>query len=241
VQILGLAVFAETYGLRRQMCIERILLSADYLANSIRNRIESVFNCSVYNHYGSTEMGYGAALECAAHEGMHLREAELFFEVVDPETGKNMPSGREGELVFTTLRRTGMPLIRYRTGDFAHYMRDACPCGSFLPRISAPKRKDGCRIPGRQVTLHRLDEALFSLDGLTDYAVAAETDPGGGITLDFTLWTLDGQGVDKGQWAQVQERVTAMMPADQRTDVRWRPAEPELPPPSLRGKRLISS
>jgi phenylacetate-coenzyme A ligase PaaK-like adenylate-forming protein len=240
-QILRLAVFAEKHGLSGQMRIDCILLSADYLANSIRDRIESVFHCTVYNHYGSTEMGYGAALECAAHEGMHLREAELFFEVVDPATGRHMPAGQEGELVFTTLKRTGMPLIRYRTGDVAHYMRDACPCGSLLPRISAPRRKDGCQIPGRPVTLHSLDETLFLLDELTDYAVAAKIEPDGGVSLDFTLWTLDGQGVNQGQWDQVQERVMAMMPADQRTDIRWRPAEPSLPPPGLRGKRLISS
>ncbi|MDR1204642.1 MAG: AMP-binding protein [Peptococcaceae bacterium] len=271
-QILGLAAYMEKHGLNKETCIESVLLSTDYLSESVRNRIERIFNCRIFNHYGSTEMGYGAALECAAHEGMHLREAELYFEIVDPDTGAVLPPGQEGEVVFTTLRRTGMPLVRYRTGDIARFMPDAvCACGSVLPRITGLRRGDDCEIllsRGR-VTLQALDEAVFALEGLTDYTVAItrapkltpaseselmrksklasesesestrESKPAPERAIfSFTLWTVDGETPDGGEWAAVRGRVQAMIP-DQALSVEMRVAAPGAVPPSLQGKRMI--
>lgn len=61
-----------------------------------------------------TEMGWGGGVECEARGGYHLREADLFVEIVDPETGRPLPEGERGEIVVTTLTRAGTPLIRYR-------------------------------------------------------------------------------------------------------------------------------
>ena len=78
--------------------------------------LRTVWGGDVYNHYGTTEMGLGGGVECAAHRGYHLREADLYFEIVDPLTGEHVEDGEFGEVVFTTLTREGMPLIRYRMG-----------------------------------------------------------------------------------------------------------------------------
>ena len=75
-------------------------------------------------------------MECRARNGYHLREADLFFEVVDPVSGSPVPDGTPGEVVFTTLTRRAMPLIRYRTGDVAAMLPGPCACGSPLRRLS---------------------------------------------------------------------------------------------------------
>ncbi len=80
-------------------------------------------------------MGYGGGVSCAAHAGYHLREADLLFEIVDPGSGQPVADGQMGEVVFTTLTRRTMPLIRYRTGNLASWITTPCPCGSVLRRL----------------------------------------------------------------------------------------------------------
>jgi phenylacetate-CoA ligase len=75
-------------------------------------------------------------VECAARQGYHWREADLYFEIVDPVTGQPLPDGEAGEIVFTTLTRQGMPLIRYRTGDISRFLPGPCACGAVLRRLA---------------------------------------------------------------------------------------------------------
>ena len=112
-----------------------ILLSAQYVSDVEKASIERSWECAVYEHYGMTEMGLGGAMACDARDGYHPREADLLFEIIDPETGKVLPDGEYGEIVFTTLTRRAMPLIRYRTGDFSRWLPGSCACGSVLKRL----------------------------------------------------------------------------------------------------------
>jgi len=112
-----------------------ILLSAQYIPEKEKAVIESFWDCHVYEHYGMTEMGLGGAMACRARSGYHPREADLLFEIIDPDTGKVLPEGAFGEIVFTTLTREAMPLIRYRTGDFSRWVPEPCACGSVLKRL----------------------------------------------------------------------------------------------------------
>jgi hypothetical protein len=136
-----------------------------------------------------------------------------------------------------------MPLIRYRTGDIARFMPEAvCACGSVLPRITGLRRGDDCEISlsrGR-VTLQALDEAVFALEGLTDYTVAITRAPAPEerAVFSFTLWTVDGEKPGGDEWAAVRGRVQAMIP-DQALGFETRMAAPDAVPPSLQGKRMI--
>jgi phenylacetate-coenzyme A ligase PaaK-like adenylate-forming protein len=112
-----------------------ILLSAQYVSDEEKEAIERIWGCVVYEHYGMTEMGLGGAMACEARIGYHTREADLLFEIIDPVTGKILPDGEYGEVVFTTLTRQAMPLIRYRTGDFSRWLPGPCACGSVLKRL----------------------------------------------------------------------------------------------------------
>ena len=112
-----------------------ILLSAQHISEANKTIIEESWGCEVYEHYGMTEMGLGGAMACETRVGYHPREADLLFEVVDPATGEVLPEGEYGEIVFTTLTRRAMPLIRYRTADFSRWLTEPCPCGSILKRL----------------------------------------------------------------------------------------------------------
>lgn len=114
--------------------VRAVLTSSEYLDPKMRARIASLWGSQVFDHYGMTETGLGGAVECQAHQGMHIRENDLYFEVLGPE-GQVLPPGREGDLVVTTLTRRGMPFIRYRTGDRGVIEDRTCPCGSPIPRI----------------------------------------------------------------------------------------------------------
>ncbi|CAK7048227.1 MAG: hypothetical protein DESF_02023 [Desulfovibrio sp.] len=112
-----------------------LLSSADRLDPVLRHVLASVWSCTVLDHYGLTEMGYGGAVECPAHDGYHLRALDMIVEIVDFCGDEPLPPGEAGEVVITTLEREAMPLIRYRTGDVASLLSAPCGCGSPLPRL----------------------------------------------------------------------------------------------------------
>lgn len=152
--------------------IGSVFLTSDYVPSALVEDIRRVWGCPAVNHYGMTELGLTCGVECHALDGYHLREPDLYFEIVDPQTGAVLPMGDTGEVVVTTLTRRGMPLIRYRTGDLARFLVEPCPCGSVLPRLSKVQGRLAARVdiggslkPG----MPDLDEALFSLPGLVNF------------------------------------------------------------------------
>ncbi len=153
--------------------IKSILLSSDYVPSAIVRELRRVWNCPTFNHYGTTEMGLGGGVECEALSGYHLREADLYFEIIDPDSGKPQPVGMPGEIVFTTLTRKGMPLIRYRTGDLARFGSEPCACGTMLRRMDTVRGRlhEMVRLrTGDWLGIPDLDEVLFSLPGIVNYS-----------------------------------------------------------------------
>lgn len=124
------------HGGIREIPMKSVLLSAEYVSAESRAQIQAAWNCKVFEHYGMTEMGLGCAVSCGELTGCHIRESDLYLEIIDPKTGLVLPDGEEGEVVFTTLTRKGMPFIRYRTGDWSSFIKEPCKCGSILRRIS---------------------------------------------------------------------------------------------------------
>lgn len=166
-QVLSLARCGEEMAPPRS-----VLLSTDHVPDAIVSELECRWGCRVYNHYGMTEMGFGGGLECDAHLGYHMREADLFFEIVDPLTGESVREGETGEVVFTTLTRRGMPLIRYRTGDMSRFLPEPCPCGTSLKTLAQIRDRiqERFRVPGGGLlTMADLDEAMFKITGLLNF------------------------------------------------------------------------
>jgi len=160
--------------------LKSVLLCSDYTDPCVREAIAAGLSCRVHIHYGSTESGLGAAVECKEGQGCHIRENDLFFEIIDPGTGAVLPPDTEGEIVFTTLTRTGMPLLRYRTGDIGRLNRQRCSCGSILTRLKdlQGRLENSITFPGQgTLTLAALDQALFTLPAITSYEAAVEDPP----------------------------------------------------------------
>ncbi len=193
--------------------LKSVLFATDYASDAIRQLVQKTWHCEAYDHYGMTEMGLGGGVECDARYGYHLREADMLFEVIDPATGVAAPDGDYGEVVFTTLTRRGMPLIRYRTGDISRFIPGQCPCGSCLKRLDRiTHRINGVVVltgqlaqsrvgdSDTQITMARLDEAVFSVAGVIDYS-ASMSRPG---NLDHLQ--LDAQ-VSSSNFKQGAEKV----------------------------------
>ena len=89
----------------------------------------------------------------------------MYFEIINPETGENLPDGSWGEVVFTTLTREAMPLIRYRTGDYGRFLTEPCPCGTALKRMD----KVYHRLDSQNFKITDFDEALFAIRGVFNY------------------------------------------------------------------------
>lgn len=177
VQILAIARMAEFLGLSLGK-IRSVLLSSDYVPQSLCTELHALLGCEIFTHYGTTETGLGGGVDCLAHNGSHLREADLLFEIIDPQTATPVDNGQWGEIVFTTLRRTGMPLIRYRTGDLGRILPGPCACGSSIRRLDQVRgRINQMRSlrSGARLGLHQLDEALFPLAGLLDFSASLHT------------------------------------------------------------------
>ena len=190
-----------------------VLLSTDYVPESIIEQVERTWGCRVYTHYGMTEMGYGGGVECDARIGYHMREADLFFEIVHPETGTPVEPGGWGEVVFTTLTREGMPLIRYRTGDISRFIPGSCPCGTVLKTMSRVKRRlAGNVVIAKGITLNmaEIDEALFRIDGLIDFS-AEVTGNARSNCLHISARAISGPGNEKMEIAIVQALDTLTM------------------------------
>jgi hypothetical protein len=118
-------------------------------------------------------MGLGGGLECAAHNGYHLREADLYLEIIDPVSAHPLPDGEYGEVVVTTLTRLGMPLIRYRTGDISRFIPGQCLCGSVLRRLERVQSRTTGRVHigiDAWLTIAELDEVLFPVPGIINFS-----------------------------------------------------------------------
>lgn len=165
VQLLGLAEYAAAQGL--YLPLKRVLTSTEGLPCAVQRRLE-MLGIEVFDHFGMTECGLGVAIECGAHRGMHIRENDLFMEILDPN-GDPLPDGQFGELAVTTLTRRGMPLIRYRTGDRARFLPGGCGCGSILRRLEMGGRLDQEQFMGSSI--EELDEFFFSIGWVIDYRI----------------------------------------------------------------------
>jgi phenylacetate-coenzyme A ligase PaaK-like adenylate-forming protein len=170
IQVLGLARYMSYYGISHQ--IKSVLLSVDHIGEQVKAQIKRLLGCEAFSHYGMTEMGLGGAIDCEAHMGYHIREADLYMEIIDPQTGKLLPDGQWGEVVFTTLTRNAMPLFRYRTGDISRIRAEKCECGARLKLLDYLRgRVADAKDLNHELTINMpdLDRALLTLDGVMDF------------------------------------------------------------------------
>lgn len=147
----------------------------------MRLEIERQLGIFAFNNYGLSEIiGPGVSGECPARHGMHIQEDHFLVECVHPETLEPVPEGEPGELVFTTLTKQAMPLIRYRTRDIACLDSSPCPCGRTGVRMSRVigRTDDMLIIRGVNVFPSQIEEALLRVEGAAPHYLIEITRPG---------------------------------------------------------------
>lgn len=207
VQVLALAYTWAADHSEKPCPIHRVLLSTDAAPCSLVKVLRDIWDCEVYQHYGMTEMGLGGGVSCEAQRGYHLREADLYFEVVHPGSGLPVAEGEMGEVVFTTLTREGMPLIRYRTGDLGRFLSGACDCGSGLKTLDFIHERMGSRVElgGGALALSDLDEVLFGLPGVADFNARVEQ-----TQLSLTVFVFPGYQTSRDEVAAAVRSIPAV-------------------------------
>jgi phenylacetate-CoA ligase len=144
-------------------------LGAEPWTKSMRSEIESRINMKAFNSYGLSEViGPGVSCECLVQNGLHINEDHFFTEVIDPDTGKTLPAGSKGELVFTSLTKKAFPVLRYRTKDISYLMNEKCSCGKTFVKMAIPmgRTDDMLIIRGVNVFPSQVEEVIFKIKDL---------------------------------------------------------------------------
>ena len=139
-------------------------------SQGMRQELEQKLGIKAIDIYGLSEvMGPGVACECIEQNGMHVQEDNFIPEIIDSETGEVLPEGSEGELVFTTLTKQGLPLIRYRTRDISRLDTSVCACGRTFARMFkvAGRSDDMLIIRGVNVFPSQIEGVLLKISGTT--------------------------------------------------------------------------
>ena len=170
--LLHISEVLAANGMLDQIKLKAAICGAEPWTEKMRNEIEKRLNIRAHDIYGLSEvMGPGVACDCEYHAGLHVCEDHFFPEIVDPKTLKGLPEGETGELVFTTLTKEGLPLIRYRTKDLTSLTRETCECGRTSARISRFKGRsdDMLIIRGVNVFPSQVEAALVNVEEVTPH------------------------------------------------------------------------
>ncbi len=174
---LRLAMHVREMGLdpRRDFKLRMAYIGAEPHSDETRRKIEETWGIKAYNSYGLSEMcGPGVAFECPEQSGMHIWEDQFIPEIVDPDTGAALPDGECGELVLSSIGRTGTPLLRYRTRDLTRFLPGPCPCGRTHRRIDRIQGRcdDMMIINGVNIFPLQIEQTLMRMSGIgTNYQI----------------------------------------------------------------------
>jgi phenylacetate-CoA ligase len=190
-------------GIKDKIHLRKGVIGSERWGEKMRNRIADELGVELYDIYGLTEIyGPGIGINCEKEPHMHYWDDYLYFEIVDPKTGKLVPDGEMGELVITTLRKEGAPLIRYRTHDLTRIIPEPCSCGSDYPRIGTilGRTDDMVKVKGSIIYPSVVDELLKSIPGASsEYQVMIDHLEGKDI---ITLFVEKEPGVDTKELAE---------------------------------------
>ncbi len=187
--------------LRDKIYLKKGVIGSERWGEKMRNRIANELGIEIYDIYGLTEVyGPGIGISCDAHAGMHIWDDFVYIEVIDPKTGETLPDGEVGELVLTTLRKQGAPLIRYRTHDLTRIIPGQCACGSHHPRIDTlvGRTDDMIKVKGCNMFPAQIEEVIKATDGTSsEYQVMIETISGRDILTVLFETPLEGEAKEK--------------------------------------------
>lgn len=194
---LRIMEFMEKNGIADLPSLKVGLFGAEAFSDALREKVEKGLGMEAFNIYGMTETGGvgTTGMDCPDHSGIHVWEDHYVLEIVDPVTGKPVPDGDMGEVVFTSLTREAVPVIRFRTRDISRVLsRDKCACGRTHTRIDMIKGRldDMIIVKGVNFYPQQVEETLMQIpgvghhyeiiveeeEGVTDVRINVEAEPG---------------------------------------------------------------
>lgn len=203
---------AEGIDLKQRLKLRVGLFGAEPWTEKMREEIEAALNLEAFDNYGLTEMiGPGVSVECEHHHGMHIFEDHFYPEIIDPSSGEALGYGVEGELVFTTLTKEAMPLIRYRTRDRTTLHAEPCACGRTLVRMDKVlgRTDDMLVVRGVNIFPSQIERVLLEF---------SELEPHYQIVVDRGRHELDSLEV----WVEAADRLFMPVDTTQLDDLRHR-------------------
>ena len=169
-------------GLKDQIKLKRGIIGSERWGDKMHERISHFLGIEPFDIYGLTEIyGPGISIDCHCHNGLHYWDDYLYFEILDPHSGEPVPEGEYGELVITTLRKQGAPLIRFRTHDISRFIPGDCPCGSPYPRHSRiiGRTDDMIKVKGVNMFPAYIDTLLKDIPGVSsEYNIVLDHEHG---------------------------------------------------------------
>ncbi len=170
--LLHIAETLENEKMLEQVRLRAAVCGAEPWTEAMRHQIEDRLHITAHDIYGLSEiMGPGVACDCEQHQGLHVCEDHFLPEIIDPDTLEPLGANQSGELVFTSLTKEGLPLIRYRTKDLTSISYDKCECGRTTARISrfTGRSDDMLIIRGVNVFPSQIETALLEMNGTTPH------------------------------------------------------------------------
>ena len=169
---LAEAMVKAGVDLKKDLKLRIGLFGAEPWSDKIRERIEADLGIEAFDVYGLTELcGPGVSIECNEHKGLHIWEDHFFVETINPDTGEVLSPREEGEMVFTTLTKTGIPMLRFRTRDISVINTEKCACGRTHARMIRVRGRsdDMLIIRGVNVFPSQVEVAVMSFPELAPY------------------------------------------------------------------------
>ena len=184
-------------GIGDQIHLKKGVIGSERWGDKMRDRIARELGVELYDIYGLTEIyGPGIGINCAKDGPMHYWDDFVYLEIIDPKTGEVLPDGETGEIVITTLRKEGAPLIRYRTHDLSRIVPEKCACGLPYPRIDRiiGRSDDMVKVKGVNIYPGQVEDVLREVDGVSsEYQVMIDHMNGRDI---MTLFFETNEGVE---------------------------------------------
>ncbi len=168
----------------RDLPLKAGVFGAEPWSENMRKQLEEALGILAIDIYGLSEvLGPGVAAECECKNGLHVNEDHFIIEIIDPETLKPLPDGEMGEVVFTTITKEGIPVIRYRTRDISRIIPGPCSCGRTFRRMQrvSGRTDDMLIIRGVNVFPSQIEQVLTGIPGVAPHYQVVLTKRG---TLD---------------------------------------------------------
>jgi len=207
---LLLAEEVNRRGIRDKINLKKMILGSERSSEAMRNRIGDLLGLEhIFDIPGMTELyGPGTGLDCIYHMGIHYWADYYILEILDPETLKPVSEGQTGEMVVTTLKKEGVPLLRYRTRDLTRIVPGECPCGCILPRHDRILGRSDDMIIFRAVNIYpgQIDHVLSHIEGIgSEYQIILERKEDGRDYM--TLKVERDEGIDSSQDSELGAKI----------------------------------